>query len=87
MHGLLQSGWRVGPQAGCIVEYSRLIPLISSWDVTTFLDHLRILVNVLAARDITAHAHVFNVEDPAVLMAAVSKSKVETRAVLGGGPQ
>ena len=26
------------------------------------------------------------VEDPAILVAAVSKSKVDTRAVLGGGP-
>ena len=55
-------------------------------NVTTFFDHLRVLVNVLAARDHITRAHMLKVKDPAVLVVAVSKSKVDARAVLGGGP-
>ena len=60
--------------------------LVPAANVATLLDHLRILVNVLAASNHIARAHVFQVEDPAVLVAAVSESKVNACAVLGGGP-
>ena len=60
-----------------------LIPTAGS---ATSLDHPRIYVNVLAACDHIARAHVFKVKDPAVLVAAVAESKVDACAVLGGGP-
>ena len=60
--------------------------LIPRADVTTLLDHPCILFNVLASRDQVARAYVLQVEVPLVLVAKVSESKVDTRAVLGGGP-
>ena len=52
----------------------------------TFLNHLGILVNVLAPRDGITSADVFQVEHPPMLVAAVAKAKVDAGAVLGGGP-
>ena len=43
-------------------------------------------MSLLASRDQVARAYVLHVEVPLVLVAAVSESKVDTRAVLGGGP-
>ena len=40
----------------------------------------------MASRDQAARAYVLHVKVPTVLVAAVSKSKMDTRAVLGGGP-
>ena len=51
-------------------------PSLSSW--YTF--------NVLAPCDQAARANVLHVEIPPVLVAAVSEFKVDTRAILGGGP-
>ena len=60
--------------------------LVPRADVATFLDHLGILVNVLAPRDSITVADVFQVEHPPMLVAAVAKAKVDTGAVLGGSP-
>ena len=55
-------------------------------DVATFLDHLGVFVNILASCDRIARAYVLKVKHSPVLVTTVSKSKVDTRAVLGGCP-
>ena len=54
--------------------------------VATFLDHLGVFVNILASCDRITRAYVLKVKHPSMLVAAVSKTKVDTRAILGGGP-
>ena len=49
--------------------------LIPRADVATFLDHLGILVNVLAPRDNITGTDVFQVENPPMLETAVAKAK------------
>ena len=60
--------------------------LVPEADVGVALEHLGILSNVRAACDFTAGSDVLKVEEATVLVALVSKSKVNAGAVLGGGP-
>ena len=60
--------------------------LVPQADVGVALEHLGVLPNVGAACDLTAGADVLEVEEATVLVALVSKSKVNAGAVLSGGP-
>ena len=60
--------------------------LVPEADVGVALKHLGILANVWAACELTAGSGVLKVEEATVLVALVSKSKVNAGAVLGGGP-
>ena len=60
--------------------------LVPKSDVGVALEHLGVLPNVRTACDFTAGPDVLKVEEATVLVALVSKSKVNTGAVLGGGP-
>ena len=60
--------------------------LVPEADVGVALEHLGVLPNVRTACDFTAGPDVLKVEEATVLVALVSKSKVNTGAVLGGSP-
>jgi hypothetical protein len=60
--------------------------LLPKPNVVAFLDPLGILGDVLAAGDLTAGSDVLKVKHPPMLVAAVTKSKVYTGAIFGGGP-
>ena len=55
-------------------------------DVVALLDHLRVPGNVGATAEGVAGADVLQVKQLAMLMALMTKSKVDTRAVLRGRP-
>ena len=60
--------------------------LVPKADVGVALEHLGVLANVGAACDLTAGSDVLEVEEATVLVALVSKSKVDAGAVLSSGP-
>jgi len=60
--------------------------LVPKSDVGVALEHLGVLSNVGAACDFTAGSDVLKVEEATVLVALVSKSKVDASTVLGGSP-
>ena len=60
--------------------------LVPEADVGVALEHLGVLPNVGATCDLTAGADVLEVEEATVLVALVSKSKVDAGAVLSSGP-
>ena len=60
--------------------------LVPKSDVGVALEHLGVLPNIRTACDFTAGPDVLKVEKATVLVALVSKSKVDAGAVLGGGP-
>ena len=60
--------------------------LVPKADVGVTLEHLGVLPNVGAAGDLTAGSDVLEVEEATVLVALVSKSKVDAGAVLSSGP-
>ena len=60
--------------------------LVPEADISVALKHLSVLSDVGAACDFTAGPDVLEVEEATVLVALVSKSKVNAGAVLGGGP-
>ena len=60
--------------------------LIPQADVGVALEHLGILGGVRAPRALTPVAHVLEVEDAAMLVTLVTKSKMDTGAVLGSSP-
>ena len=58
--------------------------LVPESDVGVALEHLGVLPNVRAPGDLTAGSDVLEVEEATVLVALVSKSKVNAGTVLGG---
>ena len=60
--------------------------LVPESDVGVALQHLSVLANVWAPSELTTGPDVLKVEEATVLVALVSKSKVNAGAVLGGGP-
>ena len=60
--------------------------LVPEADVGVALEHLGVLPNVGTAGDFTAGSDVLEVEEATVLVALVSKSKVDAGAVLSSGP-
>ena len=60
--------------------------LVPESDVGVALEHLGVLPNVRTACDFTAGPDVLKVEEATMFVALISKSKVNTGAVLGGSP-
>ena len=55
-------------------------------DVGVALEHLGVLSNVLATSELTAGSYVLKVEEATMLVALMSKSKVDAGAILGFSP-
>ena len=73
-------------QLGVLQDAICQVLLLPQADVGVSFQHLGVLAYIRAAGELTTGADVLKVEEATMLVALMSKSKVNAGAVFGGGP-